>query len=189
MSQNTGHTGDEYSTFRVTPTLYRSRQGIFCRVSAAARRVFPRFEIFVCLRLIFHIVDVVPPTIQQFRIPRIFNAFDRYSRYSDFIGNPLFINHFFESISSRTRNEWKKEKKVRKMQDRDESRKRRLIWREECRDSADFQTKFHAPVDLTRCFPFFSFWMDQVEKYRNRGRTSQPWIRETFGGLTFCGPL
>lgn len=49
--------------------------------------------------------------------------------------------------------------------------------------------QFHGPVDLTRCFPSFFFFGDQVEKYRNRGGTSQPWTRETFGGLTFCGPL
>lgn len=81
------------------------------------RRVFPRSEIFVCLRSIFHIVDV-PPTIQQFRITnsvilRIFNSFSiDYSLYIRFyLGNPLFINHWFNNFfSDEPRGEKRKKK-------------------------------------------------------------------------------
>lgn len=149
------------------------------------RRVFPRSEIFVCLRSIFHIVDV-PPTIQQFRITnstyfqlvldRLFSVYSILSRKS-----PVYKSLIQQFLLGRTER-WKKKEKVRKMQDRDGSRKRRLIWSEECREIREIFKQFHGPVNLTRCFPssFFFFWMDQVEKYRNRGRTSQPWIRETF---------
>lgn len=150
------------------------------------RRVFPRSEIFVCLHSIFHIVDV-PPTIQQFRITnstyfqlvldRLFSVYSILSRKS-----PVYKSLIQQFLLGRTER-WKKKEKVRKMQDRDGSRKRRLIWSEECREIREIFKQFHGPVNLTRCFPssfFFFFWMDQVEKYRNRGRTSQPWIRETF---------
>lgn len=54
---------------------------------------------------------------------------------------------------------------------------------------SDFQTisrsrGFNAVFSL-----FLFFWIDQVEKYRNRGGTSQPWTRETFGGLTLTSPM
>lgn len=127
------------------------------------RRVFPRSEIFVCLRSIFHIVDV-PPTIQQFRITnstyfqlvldRLFSVYSILSRKS-----PVYKSLIQQFLLGRTER-WKKKEKVRKMQDRDGSRKRRLIWSEECREIREIFKQFHGPVNLTRCFPssFFFFF-------------------------------
>lgn len=87
---------------------YRSRQGIFPRFSRS-RRVFPRSEIFVCLRFISHIVDVESflrfNNFEQRIFPRIFNVF---SIILDFI--PC-LRIMIESISSRMKPRNEKEKK------------------------------------------------------------------------------
>lgn len=93
MSQNTGHTGDEYTRFVVCNS---SRSVSFApRDFPALRRVFPRSEIFVCLRFISHIVDVESflrfNNFEQRIFPRIFNVFSIILDYSRFY--PLFTNH------------------------------------------------------------------------------------------------
>lgn len=110
MSQNTGHTGDEYTRFVVCNS---SRSVSFAPRDFPAflplRRVFPRSEIFVCLRFISHIVDVEPflrfNNFEQRIFPRIFNVF---SIILDFI--PC-LRIMIESISSRMKPRNEKEKK------------------------------------------------------------------------------
>lgn len=163
-------------------TLRIVRAQGFSRVSASASRFpslgnicLPSFDIPYCWCSTYD-STISNSTYFQLVLDRLFSVYSILSRKS-----PVYKSLIQQFLLGRTER-WKKKEKVRKMQDRDGSRKRRLIWSEECREIREIFKQFHGPVNLTRCFPssFFFFWMDQVEKYRNRGRTSQPWIRETF---------